>query len=235
MKNAINKPMRMGFPTGKKTVKRRPLWIWLLIGSNVVTYLWVSQKPLKQYNTEDVEAYVLPVMGAALYLKEKAAIHVSEMEEFEEKVNEISKKLDIAPDWLMAVMYAESGFDPRADNKKGSGAVGLIQFMPFTAGSMNLSTAEIRSMDAVEQLDYVCLYLQGMRKRGGNFTGLTDLYLSILYPKARGKSDGYVLFAKPGRAYHQNAGLDENRDGRVTVEDIDRRMLRKFPWAYSVN
>ena len=51
--------------------------------------------------------------------------------EFKDKVVEISKKLQIEPDDLMAVMAFESGIDPTTTNSIG--ATGLIQFMPSTA------------------------------------------------------------------------------------------------------
>jgi hypothetical protein len=75
--------------------------------------------------------------------------------------------------------------------------------------------------------------LQTVRERYGEFENLTDLYLAILFPKAiEAEESCYALYAKPEKAYMQNAGLDENKDGRVTINDIDRRMKRMFPTAY---
>ena len=31
-----------------------------------------------------------------------------------------------------------------------------------------------------------------------------------------------------------NSGLDENKDGRVTVSDIDHRMARLYPDAFQI-
>ena len=44
---------------------------------------------------------------------------------FLSKVKEIGRKLLIEPDWLMAVMYKESGLNHRALHSNG-GATGLI-------------------------------------------------------------------------------------------------------------
>ena len=52
-------------------------------------------------------------------------------EAFCKKVLDVSDRLGINPDWLMAVMYKESGLNAAAYNAHG-GAVGLIQFMPAT-------------------------------------------------------------------------------------------------------
>ena len=54
----------------------------------------------------------------------------------------------------------------------------------------------------------------------------------LVHPKARKQDYCYTLYARPSQAYRQNAGLDENRDGKVTVSDVHRRMLRLFPEAY---
>ena len=140
--------------------------------------------------------------------------------------------LEIAPEWLMAVMYAESKFDPSVLNYKGSGAVGLIQFMPATAMEMDVSVERLKRMSANQQLEYVYLYLETVRSRYGQFSSLTDLYLAILFPKAIGQDYCYTLYAKPSVSYQQNSGLDENKDGRVTISDVDRRLKRLFPTAY---
>ena len=64
------------------------------------------------------------------------------------KVKSISAKLLIEPDWLMAVMYKESGINEKAVNPNG-GATGLIQFMPTTAKSLGTTTAALRAMSNV--------------------------------------------------------------------------------------
>lgn len=167
-----------------------------------------------------------------LYLLDKASLFVSRPEDFELKVRDISGMLGIAPEWLMAVMYSESRFDASAVNLKGSGATGLIQFMASTAEEFGISIHRLEKMDHLQQLEYVYLYLDKVRQRYGEYRDLTDLYLGILYPKARGQDYCYTLYAKPSKQYQQNAGLDENRDGRVTVSDIEHRMKRLYPTAF---
>ncbi|MFN0201009.1 MAG: transglycosylase SLT domain-containing protein [Bacteroidia bacterium] len=169
-----------------------------------------------------------------LYLMEKASAYIIEPERFETKVKEISEKLFIQPEWLMAVMYSESRFNPNAVNFKGSGAVGLIQFMPKTANEMNITTTKIGKMSAIEQLDYVYQYLLQVKEKYGKYNSLTDVYLAILYPKAlEYKHDFcFTMYENPSIMYKQNIGLDENKDGNITISDIDNRMKRIFPTAY---
>jgi len=202
----------------------------LIGGSNLFTY-FASRTSWSAPEAALAEGYKAP-MSDDLYLMDKAAMHVSDLNTFEHKVREISSQLRVPPEWLMAVMYSESKFDASARNFKGSGATGLIQFMPAAASEMNVSLERLRRMDHVQQLEYVYLYLQTVRDRYGDFQSLTDLYLGILYPKALGQDFCYTLYTKPSQAFQQNAGLDENKDGRVTVSDIDRRMQRLYPTAY---
>ena len=212
-------------------LRNAALLIVLVGGSNYATYrLMLGQ----------VGTHALAALGVAaspsedLYLMDKAKVYVSDTHSFGEKVREVSNLLNVPPEWLMAVMYAESEFDAGVYNHKGSGAVGLIQFMPSTALSLQSSSQEISRMGHLEQLDYVYKYLEQVRRTHGAYNSLVDLYLGILYPKALNQDPCYTLFSKPSRAYSQNAGLDENRDGRITVSDIDRRMARLFPTAYAL-
>ena len=224
-----------GFPRFLKVVG---LLTAIIAGSNYMTYKWVSQGLPQMDSQVQVLATtqeVAPAKRGQLYLLDKASIHVSDTKRFAEKVKDVSAMLGVAPEWLMAVMYMESKFDVSVYNYKGSGAVGLIQFMPSTALDMNITSYRLSQMNHLQQLEYVYVYLDKVKKRNGAFTSLTDLYLGILYPKARGQESCYTLFSKPSKAYRQNSGLDENRDGRVTIGDIDRRMKRLFPTAHAIN
>jgi hypothetical protein len=57
---------------------------------------------------------------------------------FRHKVIAIAARLAMDPNHLMAIMAFETGrsFDPAVTNHAGSGATGLIQFMPATARSL---------------------------------------------------------------------------------------------------
>ncbi|MBX7240167.1 MAG: transglycosylase SLT domain-containing protein [Bacteroidia bacterium] len=175
---------------------------------------------------------VYSVEPPGLYLSEKASVYVTDFPSFEMKVKEIAAKLNVPPEWLMAVMYSESRFDASAENFRGSGAVGLIQFMPATAKDMGTSTQKIGQLNHVEQLDWVYEYMQMVRNKYGEYESLTDFYLAILYPKARRQEMCYTLYANPSKPYKQNSGLDIDKDGQVTVHDIDKRMKRIYPTAY---
>ncbi len=169
----------------------------------------------------------------SLYLMDEASNYVEDTETFEEKVRKVSEKLDVPPEWLMAVMYAESKFNASVSNHKGSGAVGLIQWMPATIKTdFGVSVKSIQNAGHIKQLDYVYKYLNNVRQRYGNFDTLTELYLAILYPRALSGDYCYTLYAQPSVDYQQNSGLDYDDDGRVTVRDIDKHMERIYPTAF---
>jgi hypothetical protein len=136
---------------------------------------------------------------------------------FKDRVLWIADALDCSPDDLMACMHWESGGTFRADikNAAGSGATGLIQFMPSTARGMGTTTAALAKLSPEDQLRWVYEYF---KPYAGRLRNLGDLYMAILWPKGVGKPDHYVLFdrAKTPTTFRQNAGLDVNKDGLVT-------------------
>lgn len=136
---------------------------------------------------------------------------------FRERVWWIADTLGLNPDHLMACMAWESGESFRSDikNAAGSGATGLIQFMPSTAKGMGTTTAILAAMSAEDQLNFVYRYFMPY---DGRLNNLGDVYMAILWPKGVGKEDHFVLFdrAKTPTTFRQNAGLDVNHDGLVT-------------------
>lgn len=127
------------------------------------------------------------------------------------------------PNWLMACMAFESGetFSPSERNRAGSGAIGLIQFMPRTAEGLGTTTAALAGMTAVEQLHYVGLYF---RPYAHCIHALSDMYMAILLPRMIGKPDDAVMFGD-GVSYRQNSGLDADADGKVTKAEATHRVM----------
>ncbi|AKI01347.1 transglycosylase family protein [Hoeflea sp. IMCC20628] len=143
---------------------------------------------------------------------------------FKHKAITISRRLDMDPNHLMAIMAFETGrtFDPGITNQAGSGATGLIQFMPATAKGLGTTTARLAMMSAIDQLDYVERYLTPYAGRMGD---LASAYMAVLYPRAVDKDTSYVLFRKGSTAYKLNRGLDVNRNGQVTKADAAEKVL----------
>ncbi len=128
--------------------------------------------------------------------------------------------------WLMSCMAFESGetFSPSVKNAAGSGATGLIQFMPATARGLGTTTDDLAKLTAEQQLEFVKQYFKPYAAR---IKSLPDMYMAILLPKFVGQPDTSVLFSD-GIAYRQNAGLDANRDGRVTKAEAASKVAAKL-------
>lgn len=143
--------------------------------------------------------------------------------EFRRKVIAIAGRLAMDPNHLIAIMAFETGrtFDPAVTNHAGSGATGLIQFMPATARALGTSTAALSRMSAIDQLDYVEAYIAPY---AGRMKDLPSAYMAVLYPRAVDKEPGYVLFRKGSKAYKLNRGLDLNGDGQVTKAEASAKV-----------
>ncbi|QBR00808.1 lytic transglycosylase [Paraburkholderia pallida] len=157
--------------------------------------------------------------------------------QFKQKVILISQDLGLNPSYLMSAMAFETGesFRPDIRNAAGSGATGLIQFMPSTAANLGTTTAQLAHMTDVEQLDYVKKYF--LPKQGKLHT-LEDVYCMIFYPKAIGTQNDYIIARKKkinnsgvevdDPIYWQNAGFDTGNVGYITKYQISSKLREKY-------
>lgn len=133
-------------------------------------------------------------------------------------------------------MMSESGVRATARNPNGN-ASGLIQFMPATLVGLGWKSGHeaFRRLTATEQLPWVRAYFRPHRNK---LPSIGAVYTATFLPallRFAGDPD-YVLTAKDGRlawAYGPNAGFDRDRDGRITVrelEDAVRRACKGARW-----
>jgi hypothetical protein len=139
--------------------------------------------------------------------------------------------LGFDPDWLMAVMAFETGETFRANirNYAGSGAVGLIQFMPQTAQALGTSIDDLVMMDATTQLQYVYKFFLPRKRK---LRTLEDVYMAVLWPPGIGQASTDIIFhkydLKTPKRYVQNAGLDYNKDGYITKGEACARVWKAY-------
>ncbi|GAA0734049.1 hypothetical protein GCM10009430_48820 [Aquimarina litoralis] len=162
------------------------------------------------------------------------------------RVIQMAKNLELADNdhieganWLMSIMALETGrtFDPSITNSLGY--TGLIQFGTPAASDLGTTTAELREMSILEQLEYVEKYFE---RRKSKLLTLTDIYLAVLYPNAAGNGNNpdYVVFDATSsirssrRGYSQNPAFffEEGEDGtdpngKTYVWEIGRK-IREF-------
>jgi len=119
-------------------------------------------------------------------------------------------------------MNSESGLNHTAVNRHG-GATGLIQFMPATAREMfGLSTAQLRAMTNVQQLDYVERFYMYWKNQGAEFKRFSDLYLVAFLPAwATNKKPDSTTFSntiKKANGFYSR-GINNLGDWRKYVEN----------------
>lgn len=150
---------------------------------------------------------------------------------FETKLRSIAAFLLVEPEWLMQVMFAESGLNPKAQNKsKNDGhliAAGLIQWT--TASGVPGAPASILQLDALQQLDLVKQYFTPYR---GKMKSYFDVYLVTFFPAAVGKPDNYVFQTSkysPALIAAQNPAINRNKDSQITMAEFKQYVTSTIP------
>ncbi len=147
--------------------------------------------------------------------------------EFLAKVKQIAQRINCDYRDLLGVMNSESGLNSTAVNKNG-GATGLIQFMPATAKGMGTTTAALKAMTPLQQLDYVEKFLVQNKKSAGFADSARlsggDLYSLVFLP---GRAKREILTSRGEKYYKHNKGLDLNGDGNITKSELDQRVASK--------
>lgn len=178
---------------------------------------WLQQALLLAQTGQSPEQPVQNTATLPEALERKIAWGAKVSPSFKTRVLWAADALGCDPSDLMACMAWEDAETFKADTKNaaGSGATGLIQFMPSTARGLGTTTADLAKMTPEDQLKYVYLYF---KPHAGRLHNLGDVYMAILWPGGIGKPDSYILFdrAKTPTTFRQNAGLDGDHNGAVT-------------------
>lgn len=129
--------------------------------------------------------------------------------------------------WLMACMGFETGelFSSKVRNGAGSGAIGLIQFMPATLKGMGYTVEQAAAMSPEEQLALVEKYFFHYAPR---IHCLADMYMAILMPAYISSPLDAILFTDGTIAFRQNSGLDSSHDGKITKQEAAAMVQAKF-------
>jgi hypothetical protein len=175
-------------------------------------------------------------IGAIEGLEEKSG-------RFIERLIEVANNVGTKPEYLAAVMSAESGIKADAVNKMG-GATGLIQFMPSSAKAYGTTTEELARMSDIEQLDYVEKFYMPYK---GKLNTPGDVYMATFLPIFVGKPEDTIIGQLGNekviagdltydKVYRYNKGFDKDDDGIIRVSDVAgkaraiyNRALKKEP------
>lgn len=144
-------------------------------------------------------------------------------------VTDICVKLGCSVDDLMSCMAFETGetFSPTIKNGAGAPYYGLIQFGKAAATDAGTTVEELVKMSAEQQLEYVYRFFKPYTNK---LKTLSDIYSRIIWPRAVGKPEDYVIFIddNSSKAYFQNKGLDLNKDGKITKGECASKVLQKL-------
>ena len=174
---------------------------------------------------------------------------------FWQKVLDISKRHGWDPRAIAAVMAVETGytFAPNAGQSHWSTrrtATGLIQFIEATARGLGVrrtniapderlqdlgqekswATWTLMGMSALDQLDLVEAYFE-RAFRIVKPTRPVDYYL-VTWGTSPGKALSDVLARSGDRAYTANKGLDRDKNGAITVSDLQSFVMGAYPQTW---
>jgi len=154
---------------------------------------------------------------------------------------------------IAAVMATETGytFAPDAGMSYWSPArtaTGLIQFIESTAKGLGVTPSNVAptpqaeskgqgkawatwtlaAMPAEQQLRYVEAYFA----RLSGYSRPVDYYLAT-WGARPGLSLDHVLAETGSKEYEANKGLDANKDGTITVQDLEQVIMRSYPAGWN--
>lgn len=163
-----------------------------------------------------------------------------EREAFSNEVRRISSVIGINPNWLMQVMYSESGVKSSSKLKLKSKwpdgtnkiAGGLIGFMPETAASYGTTVESLITLSNVAQLAYVEKFYSSYRNRLNSYY---DVYAVTFFPLMVGKPDDFILQTKKLKASQiakQNPAININKDDVITVGEFKQYVWKTVKPQY---
>lgn len=136
----------------------------------------------------------------------------------------------IRPEYLIPVLYLESGFDPTRPNAAGAPYYGIAQTSAAKLAALGTTPAAFLAMSQGDQIRLaVAPYFAGVVHRYGPIRSATRAYQAnfepATLPTVRGL--GQILEYQGTRAYADNAAaLDAYHHGAITLGDLALVMTR---------
>lgn len=153
---------------------------------------------------------------------------------FLEKVIEVSGRLGINPNWLMAIMWHESARSFSATITNQIQCVGLIQ---FCGTNKNTYLWGDRRYNRVAQLDAIYDYFRDWKSIYPNaLDSFSNMYmitfLPAFLPAMSSANDNTIIQVLPDFPnwvlVRDNPSFDYNKDGKLTVGDWNNYLKAKF-------
>lgn len=129
----------------------------------------------------------------------------------------------IRPEYVLPLLYLESGFNPALQNAAGAPYYGIAQdYGPYLTRN-GVAPADYVKMTADEQLSAIVVpRLEGMVKAYGALRSATRVYQANFLPSTLKTAPALwcVVAWRGTPAYAGNAVLDVTRDGAISVSDL---------------
>jgi hypothetical protein len=153
-------------------------------------------------------------------------------QDFAASIESLGNDLGVDPMYLANTMYAESTLNPSEKNKAGSGAMGLIQFMPRTAANLGTTTDELSRMTPVEQMEYVRRYFSADNLGAGRLRDLRNdpsqhnVNMAVFLPSMIGKPVDTQI---PQEYWRQNGSIRTPSDYTRSAEKRVNAYIQSNP------
>jgi hypothetical protein len=153
-------------------------------------------------------------------------------QDFAASIESLGNDLGVDPMYLANTMYAESRLDPSVKNMAGSGATGLIQFMPQIAANLGTTTDELSRMTPVEQMEYVRRYFSADNLGAGRLRDLQNdpsqhnVNMAVFLPSMIGKPVDTQI---PQKYFRQNGSIRTPADYTRSAEERVNAYIQSNP------
>jgi hypothetical protein len=153
-------------------------------------------------------------------------------QDFAASIESLGNDLGVDPMYLANTLYAESRLDPSVKNMAGSGATGLIQFMPTTASNLGTTTDELSRMTSVEQMEYVRRYFSADNLGAGRLRDLQNdpsqhnVNMAVFLPSMIGKPVDTQI---PQKYWRQNGSIRTPADYTRSAEERVNAYIQSKP------
>lgn len=152
---------------------------WLILISTTAFLFFMAPKAHAQEMTQQSQLSSLFARTEARAREARLNFErlITNFPEFLPELQRVAARLETRPEWLLNVMACESSFVASARNHlPGQTASGLLQIIKQTAAGLGTTTAAIRRMNPVEQLQPVEKYFTPFK---GRLNSLADVYLAV--------------------------------------------------------
>lgn len=138
----------------------------------------------------------------------------------------------VRPEWLLPVLWSESGLDPSISNLAGYPYYGINQISGSWLAQHGIAVGDYLTWPASEQISTVVTpYVAAQISQFGALQSGARVYLANFYPAAlpSARSLGSHVVCRPAggcgsppfsNAYCANQGLDADGSGCITVQDL---------------